>query len=99
MKKDFNEIVEENTEFVISIVRKFVKDAETVKDLTQEIFLRAYTNYERYNEGGKIRAWLAVIATNMLKNHYKSEEYRNNHVVLSPIEYISEELLPYGNMP
>ena len=98
-KKDFNEIVEENTAFVASIARKFVKNSETVKDLTQEIFLKAYLNYERYSEDGKIKAWLAVIAHNMLKDHYKAEQYQNNHVVLSPLEYISDELLPADNMP
>ncbi|MCL2774978.1 MAG: sigma-70 family RNA polymerase sigma factor [Oscillospiraceae bacterium] len=99
IKKDFNEVVEENTNFVTSIARKFVRDPETVKDLTQEIFLRAYQNYERYNEDGKIRAWLSVIAHNMLKNHYKAEQNQSSHIVLSPLEYISEELLPYKYMP
>ena len=99
IKRDFNDVVEENTDFVAAIVRKFVKDPETVKDLTQEIFLRAYTNYERYTEDGKIRAWLAVIANNMLKNHYKAEQYQTSHLVLSPVEYISAELLPPENMP
>jgi len=99
IKKDFNGVVEENTNFVTSIVRKFVRDPETVKDLTQEIFLRAYLNYERYNEDGKIRAWLSVIAHNLLKNHYKAEHNQSSHIVLSPLEYISEELLPYKSMP
>jgi len=76
-----------------------VKNPETVKDLTQEIFLKAYLNYERYTENGKIRAWLAVIANNMLKNHYKAEEYKNSRFVFSPIEYISAELLPFKDMP
>ena len=69
-----------------------------MKDLTQEIFFKAYRNYEKYTENGKIRAWLAVIAHNMLKNHYKAEQYQNSYVVLSPIEYISDELLPSKNM-
>jgi RNA polymerase sigma factor (sigma-70 family) len=99
IKRDFNEIVEENTNFVTAIIRKFVKDPETVKDLTQEIFLKAYMNYERYTEDGKIRAWLAVIANNMLKNHYKAEQYQNSHFVFSPLEYISAELLPFKDMP
>ena len=99
IKRDFNEIVEENTDFVAAIVKKFVRDPETVKDLTQEIFLRAYMNYERYTEEGKIRAWLAVIANNMLKNHYKAEQYQNSRFIFSPIEYISDELLPFKALP
>jgi RNA polymerase sigma-70 factor (ECF subfamily) len=98
-KKDFNEVVEENTAFVRSIVRKFVKNPETAKDLTQEIFLKAYQNYERYSEDGKIKAWLSVISHNMLKDHYKAEQYQSNHVVLSPLEYVSDELMPSTENP
>lgn len=98
-KQDFNAVVEENTDFVMAIVKKFVKNPETAKDLAQEIFLRAYLSYERYVEDGKIRAWLSVIANNMLKNHYKTEEYQNSFVCLSPIEYISDELLPSQSLP
>ena len=97
-KKDFNEVVEENTAFVTSIVRKFVRNPETVKDLTQEIFLKAYLGYGRYSEDGKIKAWLAVIAHNMLKDHYKAEKYQSNYIVLSSLDYISSELLPSENM-
>ena len=98
-KKDFNEVVKENMAFVTSIVRKFVKDPETIKDLTQEIFLKAYLNYERYSEDGKLKAWLAVIAHNMLKDHYKTEQYQSGNINLSHLEYVSDELLPSKNMP
>jgi len=98
-KKDFNDVVAENTDFVVSIIKKFVKDSETVKDLTQEIFLKAYLNYEKYSERGKIRAWLAVITNNMLKNHYKAESYISNQIIFSPIEEISDQLLSYANIP
>jgi len=80
IKKDFNEVVRENTDFVMSIVRKFVRNPEIVKDLTQEIFIRAYLNYDYYTETGKIKSWLSVIANNKLKNYYKAEHYRNARV-------------------
>ena len=64
----------------MSIVRKFVRNPEIVKDLTQEIFIRAYLNYDYYTENGKIKSWLSVIANNKLKNYYKAEQYRNEWV-------------------
>ena len=45
IKQDFNDVVRENTGFVTSIVKKFVKNPEIIKDLTQEIFIRAYQSY------------------------------------------------------
>ena len=70
----------------MSIVRKFVKNPEIAKDLTQEIFIKAYLSYEYYAEAGKIRAWLSVIAHNKLKNHYKLENSRNQQVQILPLE-------------
>ena len=86
IKKDFNEVVRENTDFVMSIVRKFVRNTEIAKDLTQEIFIKAYLSYEYYTEAGKIRAWLSVIAHNKLKNYYKAESARVNQVEFVPLE-------------
>ena len=70
----------------MSIVRKFIKNPEIAKDLTQEIFIKAYLSYEYYAETGKIRAWLSVVAHNKLKNHYKTENSRNQRVQFLPLE-------------
>ena len=70
-----------------------MRNPEIVKDLTQEIFIRAYLNYENYVEEGKIRAWLSVIAHNKLKNYYKAEKYHNERVIFSPLEFYENESL------
>ena len=83
IKQDFNEVVRENTNFVMSIVKKFVKNPESIKDLTQEIFIKAYLSYDHYVETGKIKSWLSVIANNKLKNYYKTEKYQNSNIAFS----------------
>ena len=87
-KKIFDDVVRENTALVVSIVQKYVKNPETVKDLTQEIFIRAYRSYDLYVEQGKIQSWLAMIARNKLKNYYKRSSNETN--VLS-LDYIHSE--------
>ena len=87
-KKIFDDVVRENTALVVSIVQKYVKNPETVKDLTQEIFIRAYRSYDLYVEQGKIQSWLAMIARNKLKNYYKYSSRETN--VLS-LDYIHSE--------
>ena len=67
-----------------SIVKKTVRNPEIVKDLTQEIFIRAYLNYDCYTEDNKIQAWLSVIARNKLKDYYKTEQYHSGYVTFSP---------------
>ena len=97
--RDFNDVVRENTDFVMAIVRKFVRNPEIVKDLTQEIFIRAYLNYDNYVEEGKVRAWLSVIAHNKLKSYYKAEKFRNERVIFSPLEYFENESLTSDETP
>ena len=45
-------------------------------DLSQETFLRAYRAYGSLPGGANVRAWLFSIATNLAKNHFRSETRR-----------------------
>jgi len=69
-------------------VQKYVKNPELVKDLTQEIFIRAYRNYDSYVEQGKIKSWLAMVARNKLKNYFNYSSRENSIVSL---DYIQSE--------
>lgn len=43
--------------YVISII----KDQHAAEDIVQEVFIRAYKNYDAYEENGKLRRWLSII--------------------------------------
>jgi RNA polymerase sigma-70 factor (ECF subfamily) len=45
-------------------------------DLSQETFLRAYRARERLTPDANVRAWLFAIATNVFRNHLRSERRR-----------------------
>jgi RNA polymerase sigma-70 factor (ECF subfamily) len=45
-------------------------------DLSQETFLRAYRAYRALPTDANVRAWLFSIATNLTKNHFRSETRR-----------------------
>ena len=45
-------------------------------DLAQETFLRAYRAYRSLPAGANARAWLFAIATNLFRNHFRSERRR-----------------------
>jgi RNA polymerase sigma-70 factor (ECF subfamily) len=45
-------------------------------DLSQETFLRAYRAYGSLPGKANLRAWLFAIATNLAKNHFRSETRR-----------------------
>lgn len=45
-------------------------------DLSQETFLRAYRAWDGLSADANVRAWLFTIATNLAKNHFRSESRR-----------------------
>ena len=45
-------------------------------DLSQETFLRAYRAHASLPPGSNVRAWLFAIATNLCRNHWRSEARR-----------------------
>ena len=47
------------------------------EDLSQETFLRAYRAYRGLTADANVRAWLFAIATNLTRNHWRSERRRH----------------------
>jgi RNA polymerase sigma-70 factor (ECF subfamily) len=58
------------------LVRATRRRAEA-EDLSQETFLRAYRAYRTLPEDANVRAWLFAIATNLFRNHVRSERRRS----------------------
>lgn len=50
------------------------RDRERARDLTQEIFLKAYQAFERYEPERGARAWIFTIARNHLYNAYAAQK-------------------------
>ncbi len=57
-------------------LRRVIGGAGDADDLSQETFLRAYRAYGSLPEDANVRAWLFSIATNLAKNHFRSEARR-----------------------
>lgn len=50
--------------------------ASDAADLSQETFLRAYRAFPALPAGANTRAWLFTIATNLSRNHFRSQQRR-----------------------
>lgn len=58
---------------VYAIVARAVGSRAEAEDLTQEVFLRALRALDRYQEmGAPFRAFLATIARNLIRTHWKT---------------------------
>ncbi len=59
---------------VYSIIKKYVKESETVEDLTQESFLVAFSKLVQYRQEFNFSPWLAQIAVNKALEHLRREK-------------------------
>ncbi len=59
-----------------SFVFRHVGDVETARDLTQEVFVRAWFALKRARPSAKFSTWLFQIAINLCRDHAKSKTTR-----------------------
>jgi RNA polymerase sigma-70 factor (ECF subfamily) len=62
-RPDFEEVYEEQADFVYSLSRRLSRGASDAEDLFQEVFLRVHRFLPRF-QGGSLRGWLRRIVVN-----------------------------------
>ena len=75
-KGAFDTVVLSHHEEILRYLRRVIGQEGDAEDLSQETFLRAYRAYGTLPEDANVRAWLFAIATNLAKNHFRSETRR-----------------------
>ncbi|MEW6709807.1 MAG: sigma-70 family RNA polymerase sigma factor [Candidatus Riflebacteria bacterium] len=70
----FRPLIEKYWGLVYSIIKKYVKEPETVEDLAQESFLVAYSKLGQYRHEFNFSPWLARIAANKALEHLRREK-------------------------
>jgi RNA polymerase sigma-70 factor, ECF subfamily len=72
----FDTIVGAHHAEIYRYIRRVTSRATEAEDLSQETFLRAYRAYRTLGPEANVRAWLFAIATNLTRNHFRSEKRR-----------------------
>jgi RNA polymerase sigma-70 factor (ECF subfamily) len=72
----FETVVSAHHGEIFRYLQRVVGRAADADDLSQETFLRAYRAYRSLPREANVRAWLFSIATNLTKNHFRSESRR-----------------------
>jgi RNA polymerase sigma-70 factor (ECF subfamily) len=70
----FGELTRRYENFVYSLVSGIVRTPETARDLTQEVFLRAYKSIRRFEQRSSFKTWLYRIAYNTSMAHLSREK-------------------------
>ena len=72
----FENVVSAHHGEIFRYLQRVIGRAGDADDLSQETFLRAYRAYGSLPGEANLRAWLFTIATNLAKNHFRSETRR-----------------------
>jgi RNA polymerase sigma-70 factor, ECF subfamily len=57
-----------------AVAYNILRNRESAEDITQDAFIKAFQNLHQLKDKTKFGAWLAVIASNLARNHLKREK-------------------------
>ena len=76
---------------------RITRRSSEAEDLSQETFLRAYRAYRTLPGDANVRAWLFTIATNLHRNHIRSEKRRfTAHATVRAVRHEADGEGPEG---
>ena len=92
----WDEIIERYGERIFNLAYKFTGNQPEAEDLTQDIFLKLYSNLHRYRGDVPLMAWALRLSRNLCIDHYRHHRSRK------AAETVSDEVLehmPSGDDP
>jgi RNA polymerase sigma factor (sigma-70 family) len=89
----FNRLVLKYQERMFKLAYKMIRNLEDAKDLTQEVFVKAYRGLKNFKGESSFSTWLYQIGVNSAINYCNSKKWRN----LISIFQIQEPAAVWGN--
>jgi RNA polymerase sigma-70 factor (ECF subfamily) len=75
----FEALVLKYQDRIFRLVQRLVSGADTVDDLAQEVFIRAYRSIGEFKGESSLYTWLYKIALNLCRNYYRTKGRRPVH--------------------
>lgn len=72
----FGQLVRRYENRLISVIRRFVRDLETARDLTQEGFIKAYERLDQFDPSRRFAPWLFRIGVNVALDYLRKTKRR-----------------------
>ena len=83
--------------YLLSVCRRYVRDADTARDMFPDGFVRAYTNWSKFTDRGpgSLKAWLArIMANTCLMYLRKRDPVREaDEIDTVPLKAVSDDSL------
>ncbi|NQT95912.1 MAG: sigma-70 family RNA polymerase sigma factor [Candidatus Omnitrophica bacterium] len=74
-REAFDELYQRYKRPILNYIYRFIGNRADAEELTQEVFVRAYVNIQRFEPRAKLSSWLYRIAGNLAKNHIRHAQY------------------------
>jgi len=74
-KQAFDELYQKYKRPILNYVYRFIGNRAYAEEITQETFVRAYVNIQRFEPRAKFSSWLYRIAGNLAKNYFRHAKY------------------------
>ncbi len=84
----FSMLIENHERFVFNVVYRITGNAEDARDVSQEAFIKAFKNFESYDESSAFSTWLYRIAVNTAIDFIRRRKKENS---ISFEDYIVDE--------
>jgi RNA polymerase sigma-70 factor, ECF subfamily len=81
--KSFSNIIVKYQDRIYTLVVRSIKNQEDAKDLTQNVFINAFSSLKKFRKQSSLKTWLYRIAINQVKNYWRSNK---NKFVLAESE-------------
>jgi len=72
----FEQLYNRYKKAIFAYIYRMIGDRAVAEELTQEAFVKVYTNLARYRPTGKVSSWIYAIAGNLAKNELRNRGYR-----------------------
>ena len=77
-RKAFEKLYYKHRDQVYGVLAKRLRDRDTLEDLAQNTFLRAYRSLHTFKGDALFSTWLTQIALNVYRSHLRSVQSRQN---------------------
>lgn len=91
MEKEFESVYNQYYLSVYLYIFKRIQHQQDAEDLTEEVFMACYKNFEKYDsQKASLVTWIFVITNNKLKNYYRDKkEYLSIDDEENPVDIAS----------
>jgi RNA polymerase sigma-70 factor (ECF subfamily) len=75
--RSFSNIIVKYQDQIYTLVLRSIKNQEDAKDITQNVFINAFSNLKKFRKESSFKTWLYTIAINQVKNYWRNNKNRS----------------------